>query len=158
MPPNSPVLNALTTRFWESYTSVSMSQQSRLKKSSSDWLISGNALRDMHIPHKYTDNIQWHFHLLYHPHQSADGHRHLCNRNLLITSMCANSGCNQVQCSHRNWMGYSPRNWVMGQSPPPRGPGAKPLVRGSWGETPWSWKLFSTGMFLVLFVTYYRLQ
>jgi len=39
MPTNGPELNALTTRFWESYSSVSMSHESkRLKKSSSDWL------------------------------------------------------------------------------------------------------------------------
>jgi len=44
-PPNSPRLNALITRFRESYTSVSMSHESkRLKKSSSNWLNSGNAL------------------------------------------------------------------------------------------------------------------
>jgi len=43
--PNSPELNALITRFWESYRSVSMSHESkRLKKSSSDWLNSVNAL------------------------------------------------------------------------------------------------------------------
>ena len=38
-------LNALITRFRESHSRVSMSRESsRLKKSSSDWLISGNAL------------------------------------------------------------------------------------------------------------------
>jgi len=38
-------LNALITRFRESYSSVSMSRESkRLKKSRSDWLNSGNAL------------------------------------------------------------------------------------------------------------------
>jgi len=43
--PNSPELNALITRFRESYSSVSMSRKSkRLKKSSSNWLNSGNAL------------------------------------------------------------------------------------------------------------------
>jgi len=43
--PNSPELNASITRFRESYTSVSMSRESkRLKKSSSNWLNSGNAL------------------------------------------------------------------------------------------------------------------
>jgi len=37
--PNSPELNALIARFRESYSSVSMSHESkRLKKSSSDWL------------------------------------------------------------------------------------------------------------------------
>jgi len=45
---NSPELNALVTRFSESYnlySSVSMSRESkRLKKSSSDWLNSGSAL------------------------------------------------------------------------------------------------------------------
>ena len=44
-PPNSSEPNALITRFSESYSSVSMSRESkRLKKSSSDWLNSGNAL------------------------------------------------------------------------------------------------------------------
>ena len=43
--PNSPELSALITRFRESYSSVSMSGESkRLKKSRSDWLNSGNAL------------------------------------------------------------------------------------------------------------------
>jgi len=38
VPPNSPELNALVTRFMESYSSISVSCQSkRLKKSSSDW-------------------------------------------------------------------------------------------------------------------------
>jgi len=42
---NSPELNALVTRFRESYSSMSMSRESeRLKKSRSDWLNSGNAL------------------------------------------------------------------------------------------------------------------
>jgi len=41
----SPKLNAFIMRFRESYSSVSMSCESkRLKKSSSDWLNSGNAL------------------------------------------------------------------------------------------------------------------
>ena len=44
-PKKSPKLNALITSFRESYSSVSMSRESeRLKKSSSDWLNSGNAL------------------------------------------------------------------------------------------------------------------
>ena len=44
MPPISPELNALITRFMESYSSARMSRGSkRLKKSSSDWLNSGNA-------------------------------------------------------------------------------------------------------------------
>ena len=43
--PKSPKLNALISRFRESYSSVSMSRESqRLKKSSSNWLNSGNAL------------------------------------------------------------------------------------------------------------------
>jgi len=43
--PQQLELNALTTRFRESYSSVSMSHESkRLKKSRSDWLNSGNAL------------------------------------------------------------------------------------------------------------------
>jgi len=43
--PNSPEMNALITRFRDSYSSVSMSHKSKeLKKSSSDWLNSGNAL------------------------------------------------------------------------------------------------------------------
>jgi len=43
--PQQPKLNALTTRFRESYSSVSMSHESkRLKKSRNDWLNSGNAL------------------------------------------------------------------------------------------------------------------
>jgi len=43
--PNSPELNALITRFRESYSRVSMSRESkRLKKSSGDWLNSSNAL------------------------------------------------------------------------------------------------------------------
>jgi len=43
--PKSPKLNALISRFMESYSSVSMSRESqRLKKSSSNWLNSGNAL------------------------------------------------------------------------------------------------------------------
>jgi len=43
--PNSPELNALITRFRESYSSVSMIRGSnRLKKSRRDWLNSGNAL------------------------------------------------------------------------------------------------------------------
>jgi len=43
--PQQPELNALTTRFRESYSSKSMTRESkRLKKSSSDWLNSGNAL------------------------------------------------------------------------------------------------------------------
>jgi len=43
--PNSPELNGLITRFRESYSSVNMSRESkRLKKSSSEWLNSGNAL------------------------------------------------------------------------------------------------------------------
>jgi len=43
--PNSPQLNALITRFRESYSRVNMSCESkRLKKSSSDWLNSRNAL------------------------------------------------------------------------------------------------------------------
>ena len=45
MPAKSPELNALITRFRQSYSSVRMSRESnRLKKSSSGWLISGNAL------------------------------------------------------------------------------------------------------------------
>ena len=45
VPPKSPKLNALITRFRESCSSVRMSRKSkRLKKSSSDWLNSGNAL------------------------------------------------------------------------------------------------------------------
>jgi len=41
----SPKLNALIARFMESYSSVIMSRESkRLKKSSSDWSNSGNAL------------------------------------------------------------------------------------------------------------------
>ena len=45
MPPNNPELDALITRFGESYSSVSMSREStRSKKSSSNWLNSGNAL------------------------------------------------------------------------------------------------------------------
>jgi len=44
-PPNSPELNALITRFRESYSSMSMSRDSnKLKKSSSDWLNSGNTV------------------------------------------------------------------------------------------------------------------
>jgi len=43
--PISPELNALIIRFRESYSSVSMSRESKgLKKSRSDWLNSGNAL------------------------------------------------------------------------------------------------------------------
>jgi len=43
--PDSPEMNALLTRLRESYSSISMSREStRLKKSSSDWLIAGNAL------------------------------------------------------------------------------------------------------------------
>ena len=43
--PQQHELNALTTRFRESYSSMSMSRESkRLKKSRSDWLNSGNAL------------------------------------------------------------------------------------------------------------------
>ena len=38
MPPNSPELNALITRFRESYSSVSSCGSKGLKKSSSDWL------------------------------------------------------------------------------------------------------------------------
>jgi len=41
-PPNSPEMNALITRFRESYSSMSH-ESKRLKKSSS-WLNSGNAL------------------------------------------------------------------------------------------------------------------
>ena len=45
MPPKSPELNALIIRFRESRSSVNTSRESkRLKKSSSDWLNSGNAL------------------------------------------------------------------------------------------------------------------
>jgi len=45
MSPNRPEPNAFITRFRESYSSVSMSRESiRLKKPSSDWLNSGNAL------------------------------------------------------------------------------------------------------------------
>jgi len=44
-PPNSPEINAWITRFRESYSSMSMSHESkRLKKSRSDKLNSGNAL------------------------------------------------------------------------------------------------------------------
>ena len=44
-PPQQPELNALITRFRESCSSMIMSRKSkRLKKSSSDWLNSGNAL------------------------------------------------------------------------------------------------------------------
>ena len=44
-PHKSPKLNALVTRFRESYSGVSMSHESkRLKKSSSNWLNSGNAV------------------------------------------------------------------------------------------------------------------
>jgi len=43
--PNNPKLNALITRFRESYSSMRMSRESkRLKESSTDWLNSGNAL------------------------------------------------------------------------------------------------------------------
>jgi len=43
--PEQPDLNALITGFSESYSSVSMSRESkRLKKSSNDWLNSGNTL------------------------------------------------------------------------------------------------------------------
>jgi len=45
MPPKSPKLNALITILRESYSSVSMSRESkRLKKSRSNWLNSDNAL------------------------------------------------------------------------------------------------------------------
>jgi len=46
MPPNSPQLNALITRFGASYSSVSMSHESlkKTEESRSDWLNSGNAL------------------------------------------------------------------------------------------------------------------
>jgi len=45
MPPNSPVLNALITRFKELYRSMSMSRESkRLNKSRNNYLNSGNAL------------------------------------------------------------------------------------------------------------------
>jgi len=45
MPSNSSKLNALITRCRESYSSVSMSRKSKsLKKSSNNWLNSGNAL------------------------------------------------------------------------------------------------------------------
>jgi len=45
MSPSSPELNALITRFRQSYCSVSISRKSkRLKKPRSDWLNSGNAL------------------------------------------------------------------------------------------------------------------
>jgi len=48
----SPELNALITRFRESRSRVSMIRESeRLKKSSSDWLNSGNALRQ-HLSEK----------------------------------------------------------------------------------------------------------
>ena len=44
-PSEQPELNALTTRFRDSYSSASMSHESKgLKKSRSDWLNSGNAL------------------------------------------------------------------------------------------------------------------
>jgi len=45
---------------------------------------------------------------------------------------------------------YTMRVW--GRSPQ-RGPGAEPLVRGSGGEAPWSWKHFNTeeGKFGTLF-------
>ena len=57
-PTNSRKLNALITRFRESYSSVGMNQEfKRLKKSSSDWLNSGNELiqhlsekRDFRVP------------------------------------------------------------------------------------------------------------
>jgi len=43
--PQQPELNALITRFRESYSSVSISRESKgLKKSRSDWLNSGSAL------------------------------------------------------------------------------------------------------------------
>jgi len=43
--PQQPELNALITRFRESYSSVSMSRESKgLKKSRTDWLNSGSAL------------------------------------------------------------------------------------------------------------------
>ena len=42
--PNSPELNAMTTRFEELYSSVSMSRESKRLKKSSSWLNSDNAL------------------------------------------------------------------------------------------------------------------
>ena len=42
--PNSPELNALITRFRESYSSVSVSREAKRLKKSSSWLNSGNAL------------------------------------------------------------------------------------------------------------------
>ena len=44
MPPNSPELNTLITRFTESYSSVIMSRESKRLKKWSSWLNSGNAL------------------------------------------------------------------------------------------------------------------
>ena len=54
--PNSPELNALFTRFRESYSIMSMSRESkRLKKSSSYWLNSGNTLQ--HLSEKFNFHV-----------------------------------------------------------------------------------------------------
>jgi len=42
--PNSPELNALITKFSESYSSINMSRDSKILKKSISWLNSGNAL------------------------------------------------------------------------------------------------------------------
>ena len=68
--PQQPELNALTTRFRELYSSVSMSRESkRLKKSRSNWLNSGNALIDLSqkmrfscfpvLPDSAEENVIW---------------------------------------------------------------------------------------------------
>jgi len=42
--PNSPELNALITKFSESYSSINMSRDSKILKKSISWLNSGNVL------------------------------------------------------------------------------------------------------------------
>jgi len=54
-PPNSPELNALITRFRESYSCVIMSHESkRLKKSGSNWLNSGNSLIQISVKMQFS--------------------------------------------------------------------------------------------------------
>ena len=55
-PPNSPELNALITRFRESYSSVSVSRESERLKKSSSWLYSGNGLIQ-HLSDKFNFRV-----------------------------------------------------------------------------------------------------
>ena len=62
--PCSPLLNALITRFRESYSRVSISRESKRLKKSSSWLNSGNALIQQHLNEKFDFDVSPFYHVV----------------------------------------------------------------------------------------------